>query len=57
MTLTSAASSTATATGVVTPSPVQSNTVSDCDDFYLVQADDGCWAIADSNNIELNDFY
>ncbi|KAH6953854.1 hypothetical protein BKA56DRAFT_454257, partial [Ilyonectria sp. MPI-CAGE-AT-0026] len=58
-TLTSAASSTATATvtGVVTPSPVQSNMVSDCEDFYLVQADDGCWAIADSNNIELNDFY
>lgn len=59
VTLTSGASSTATATatGVVTPSPVQSNMVSNCDDFYLVQADDGCWAIANSNNIELNDFY
>ncbi|KAL6399532.1 Peptidoglycan-binding lysin domain [Ilyonectria robusta] len=40
-----------------TPSPVQDSIVSDCKDFYFVQADDGCWAIANTNGIDLADFY
>jgi hypothetical protein len=31
--------------------------VSGCTKFYLVVANDGCWAIAQSNSIELADFY
>jgi LysM repeat protein len=36
---------------------VQSGIASNCNDFYLVQAGDGCWAIANDHGIELNDFY
>lgn len=46
-----------TATGVVTPSPVQTGMADDCNDFYLVQAGDGCWAIANDEGITLDDFY
>ncbi|RMJ07403.1 hypothetical protein CDV36_012997 [Fusarium kuroshium] len=56
-TTTTSASATATGTDVVTPSPVQSGITSNCNDFYLVQAGDGCWAIANDHGIELNDFY
>ncbi|KAL6355273.1 hypothetical protein LRP88_10859 [Fusarium phalaenopsidis] len=56
-TTTTSASATATGTDVVTPSPVQSGIASNCNDFYLVQAGDGCWAIANDHGIELNDFY
>ncbi|KAI8658069.1 hypothetical protein NCS57_01187500 [Fusarium keratoplasticum] len=56
-TTTTSASATATGTDVVTPSPVQSGIASNCNDFYLVQAGDGCWAIAIDHGIELNDFY
>jgi hypothetical protein len=31
--------------------------VSGCTKFYLVIANDGCWAIAQSNSIALTDFY
>ncbi|KAL2683337.1 hypothetical protein Neosp_007807 [[Neocosmospora] mangrovei] len=56
-TTTTSTSATATGTDVVTPSPVQSGIASNCNDFYLVQAGDGCWAIANDHGIELNDFY
>ena len=28
-----------------------------CKKFYKVAKDDGCWAIANSNKIDLNDFF
>lgn len=43
-------------TGVSTPSPIQTGMVSNCDDFYLVQSGDGCWAISQAYNISLDDF-
>ncbi|EUC40695.1 carbohydrate-binding module family 50 protein, partial [Bipolaris oryzae ATCC 44560] len=39
------------------PSPTQAGMVAGCRRFYLVQAGDGCWAIANSAGIALNDFY
>jgi hypothetical protein len=46
-----------TATGIVTPSPIQSGMVTDCDKFYDVAGGDGCYAIAQSYSIALTDFY
>ncbi|GAB1318067.1 hypothetical protein MFIFM68171_08277 [Madurella fahalii] len=43
--------------GVAMPSPIRDGMVSGCKEFYLVQADDGCWAIANAHNIALSDFY
>ncbi len=43
--------------GVVTPSPIQDGMVSGCQQFYLVQSGDGCWAIANAHSIALPDFY
>jgi LysM repeat protein len=40
-----------------TPTPVQPGMVNNCKKFYKVQAGDGCWAIADTNKISLDDFY
>lgn len=31
--------------------------VSNCDDFYYIQSGDGCWAIANTFGIDLDDFY
>lgn len=28
-----------------------------CDDFYFIKSGDGCWAIANDNDISLDDFY
>ncbi|KAK6222736.1 hypothetical protein LQW54_000917 [Pestalotiopsis sp. IQ-011] len=46
-----------TSSGVSTPSPVQTGMVSNCDGFYDVFAGDGCWAIANSYIIDLDDVY
>ncbi|KAF2223855.1 hypothetical protein BDZ85DRAFT_236355 [Elsinoe ampelina] len=43
--------------GVVTPTPTQSGMVSGCDKFHKVVSGDGCWAIANDNQISLDDFY
>lgn len=51
------ASTTTATSGMATPTPVQDGITSNCDDFYLVQAGDGCWAIANKKGIELDDFY
>ncbi|KAI8244851.1 LysM domain-containing protein [Colletotrichum sp. SAR 10_96] len=48
---------TSSPTGIATPSPVQSDMVSNCNKFYKVVSGDGCWAIADTNGIPLEDFY
>jgi LysM repeat protein len=40
-----------------TPTPVQEGMVDNCKRFYKVQAGDGCWAVADTNKISLEDFY
>lgn len=54
----SSASPTATsATGVITPSPVQTGMVSNCNKFYQVVSGDGCWAIANDNGIALDQLY
>ncbi|KAH6867368.1 hypothetical protein B0T10DRAFT_419895, partial [Thelonectria olida] len=36
---------------------IQDGMVKGCKEFYFVQTDDGCWAIANANGIDLNDFY
>lgn len=46
-----------TITAVATPTPVQSGMVSKCNQFHKVISGDGCWAIADTNDITLDDFY
>ena len=56
-TTTAGKSSTATNTGIVTPAPIQSGMVSDCDKFYDVESGDGCYNIAASYGIALTDFY
>lgn len=43
--------------GIVTPTPVQTGMVSNCDDFYLVQGGDSCSAIATAFDISLDTFY
>ncbi|KAK2032537.1 hypothetical protein LX32DRAFT_725836 [Colletotrichum zoysiae] len=42
---------------VATPTPVQPGMISGCRKFYFVQTDDGCWSIANSAGITLDDFY
>ncbi|KAK4660328.1 hypothetical protein QC762_0017910 [Podospora pseudocomata] len=37
--------------------PTQTGIVAGCRKYYIAQAGDGCWAIASSNNINLDDFY
>ncbi|POS72694.1 hypothetical protein DHEL01_v208910 [Diaporthe helianthi] len=49
--------STTTAGGVPTPSPVQDGIAPNCNKYYFVQADDGCWAISNTYSISLDDFY
>lgn len=51
------ASGTGTGTGIVTPTPTQDGMVSECDTFYLVQDGDGCYNIAASYGITLDEFY
>jgi hypothetical protein len=43
--------------GVVTPMPTQDGMVSGCTSFYNVIRGDGCWAIANSHGISLDDLY
>ncbi|KJZ69800.1 hypothetical protein HIM_10818 [Hirsutella minnesotensis 3608] len=40
-----------------TPTPVQDGMVKNCKKFYKVKSGDGCYNIAQSNSIALNDFY
>lgn len=46
-----------TTTQLATPTPTQSGMVDKCTGFYFVQTGDGCWDIANDNNIALDDFY
>jgi len=43
--------------GIPTPTPIQDGMYGSCKKFYKVVSGDGCWAIADSNKIALDDFY
>ncbi|KAF3056280.1 carbohydrate-binding module family 50 protein [Daldinia childiae] len=45
------------ASAITTPTPVQAGMVSGCRRFYKAQTGDGCWAIANSAGISLDDFY
>ncbi|RYO12263.1 hypothetical protein AA0111_g12605 [Alternaria arborescens] len=56
-TTTTKPTTTTTGNGIVTPTPIQSGMVSNCKKFYKVVSGDGCWAISNSNNIQLDDFY
>ncbi|KAH8655300.1 hypothetical protein BX600DRAFT_525233 [Xylariales sp. PMI_506] len=51
----------ATTTGAITttslPSPVQPGIASNCDDYYFVQPNDGCYAISVTYGISLDNFY
>ncbi|PTB40686.1 carbohydrate-binding module family 50 protein [Trichoderma asperellum CBS 433.97] len=47
----------ASSTGIITPTPIQSGMVSNCNKFYDVHSNDGCSAIASSQNINLSSFY
>ncbi|KAK7189948.1 LysM domain-containing protein [Paraphaeosphaeria sporulosa] len=42
--------------GIPTPSPLQPSIVDNCDEFYFVQLNDGCEAIARAHGITLNEF-
>lgn len=44
-------------TGVATPTPIQTGTASNCDDFYLVQSGDTCDIIAAAEGISVSDLY
>ncbi|KAI0975407.1 carbohydrate-binding module family 50 protein [Xylaria arbuscula] len=44
-------------TGIVTPTPIQTGTVSDCDDFYLVRSGDTCDTVAAAEGISVSDLY
>lgn len=58
-TLTTTATSTKSTSTVVgsTPTPTQSGMTSGCKGFYLVKSGDGCYDIATSNGITLDQFY
>ncbi|KAK6214674.1 hypothetical protein LQW54_004182 [Pestalotiopsis sp. IQ-011] len=58
-TATSTATGTATtsAADVATPSPTQANVVTSCNAWHYVVSGDGCWAISQTYDIELSDFY
>jgi LysM repeat protein len=43
--------------GVPTPTPIQDGMTQSCKKFYKVVDKDGCWAIANTNNIDLKNFY
>ncbi|KAJ4386834.1 hypothetical protein N0V93_009732 [Gnomoniopsis smithogilvyi] len=54
---TTSTSTTGTATGIVTPTPTQIGMTTDCDAFYYVVPNDGCYDIAAEYGIALADFY
>ncbi|KAI1373924.1 hypothetical protein F4677DRAFT_183928 [Hypoxylon crocopeplum] len=54
---TTASPTSTTTSAITTPTPVQAGMVSGCRRFYMAQPDDGCWAIANSAGISLDDFY
>ncbi|MCJ1257535.1 hypothetical protein MMC24_005361 [Lignoscripta atroalba] len=57
-TITSAPTSTqTTGNGITTPTPTQSGMTPRCNKFYKIAPGDGCYDIANNNNIALNDFY
>ncbi|KAK4140676.1 uncharacterized protein C8A04DRAFT_14700 [Dichotomopilus funicola] len=49
--------STATSGHISTPSPIQTGMVKNCNLFYKVVADDGCYDIAQAQHIALDDLY
>jgi LysM repeat protein len=56
-TSTHSATSTTSGSRITTPTPTQAGMVSNCDLFYDVKSGDGCYDIAQSYGISLNDFY
>ncbi|KAJ5036790.1 hypothetical protein NUH16_004669 [Penicillium rubens] len=56
-TTTTTTTTTSASTGLATPTPTQSGMVSNCNSFYDVVKNDGCYDIAAANSIALNDFY
>ncbi|KAB8277229.1 hypothetical protein BDV30DRAFT_235027 [Aspergillus minisclerotigenes] len=46
-----------TGSAVSTPTPTQAGMTDSCGSFYYVKPKDGCWEIAHSYSIELQDFY
>lgn len=46
-----------TTTQLTTPTPTQSGMIDKCTWFCFVKIGDGCWDIANDNNIALDDFY
>ncbi|RDW84131.1 uncharacterized protein DSM5745_04457 [Aspergillus mulundensis] len=54
---TATVTSTSTPSHNATPSPVQTGMTPACTDFYYVQTGDGCYDIAASKGIALDDFY
>ncbi|KAF3402057.1 LysM domain-containing protein [Penicillium rolfsii] len=44
-------------TKIITPTPIQSNVVANCDVFYMFKSGDTCQAIASTSMISLTDFY
>ncbi|KAH8624629.1 hypothetical protein IG631_20094 [Alternaria alternata] len=43
--------------GVATPSPIQSGMTTNCNKFHLVVSGDGCYDLASTYSISLDDFY
>ncbi|KAL4733764.1 hypothetical protein BDV11DRAFT_175388 [Aspergillus similis] len=56
-TATTSGATTTITTGISTPTPTQTGMVENCGKFYLVQAGDGCWDLANEKGIALEDFY
>jgi hypothetical protein len=52
-----ATSTSSTGLGVATPTPTQTGMAGNCNKFYDVVKDDGCYDIAAANSVALNDFY
>ncbi|KAH7186909.1 hypothetical protein BKA60DRAFT_613604 [Fusarium oxysporum] len=48
---------TSTSGGIAILTLIQAGVVKGCKSFYKVKKGDGCWAIANANNIKLDDFY
>ncbi|ORY01575.1 hypothetical protein BCR34DRAFT_521866 [Clohesyomyces aquaticus] len=43
--------------GIATPTPIQTGMNTNCNKFYLVKSNDGCYDIAAANGISLENFY
>lgn len=52
-----ATTTTSSGNGITTPTPTQAGMVSNCDTFHLVVSGDGCYDLAASAGITLDEFY